>query len=313
MTDDATRRWLDATWTFVRAALPPAPARALEVGCGPAGGFVPALRAAGYDAVGVDPAAPAGPGFHQVEFEHWTPPAPADVVVACTSLHHVDDLDHMVDRIAAATRPGGTLVVVEWAHERFDERTARWCFDRLPPGEGWLHHHRQRWRDSGVPWTAYLDDWVAAEGLHRADAIVAALGRQFRARSLVAAPYFFADLGITEAAERAAGIALTGLRWVGSAEQAVDRRDLAVQGARDALAPVDLDDRRGAGGAGLDGRDGRADHAHRLVPGLALDGGEHGIGAVGQAGRADDPDGLGDELADGLAGAQRGHAERHQD
>jgi SAM-dependent methyltransferase len=218
MTDAPTRRWLDATWTFVHAALPPAPARVIEIGCGPAGGFLPALAAAGYDAVGVDPAAPEGAGFHRIEFERWAPPGPVDAVVACTSLHHVDDLDHVIDRIAAATRPGGTLVVVEWARERFDERTARWCFAQLPPGDGWLHHHAERWRESGASWTDYLDDWATAEGLHRGDAIVAALERRFRTRSVSAAPYFFADLDRTEDDERAAGVALTGLRWVGSAQ-----------------------------------------------------------------------------------------------
>ena len=44
----------------VRARLPEAPARVVELGCGPLGGLVPGLRAAGYDAVGVDPAAPDG-------------------------------------------------------------------------------------------------------------------------------------------------------------------------------------------------------------------------------------------------------------
>jgi hypothetical protein len=36
-------RWLAAVWPFVRRQLPSAPARVLEVGCGPLGGFVPAL------------------------------------------------------------------------------------------------------------------------------------------------------------------------------------------------------------------------------------------------------------------------------
>ncbi|GAA1866281.1 class I SAM-dependent methyltransferase [Asanoa iriomotensis] len=218
MTDDATRRWLGATWTFVRTALPPAPARVVEIGCGPAGGFLPALAAAGYDAVGVDPEAPEGPQYRRMEFERWSPPAPADAVVACTSLHHVDDLDAVLERIAAATRPGAIVVVVEWARERFDERTATWCFDRLPPGDGWLHRHAARWRESGAPWPAYLDEWAATERLHRGDAIVAALGRRFRTRSVEAAPYFFADLGLSDDDERSAGIALTGLRYVGLAE-----------------------------------------------------------------------------------------------
>lgn len=214
---EPTERWLGATWPFVRDALPTAPARVIEIGCGPVGGFVPRLAAAGYDAVGVDPEAPVGPRFHQLEFEHYAPSAPVDAVVACTSMHHVDDLDHVVDRIAAAVRPGGTLVVVEWARERFDERTARWCFDRLPPEDpdGWLHGHKARWRESGAPWPAYFDGWAEAERLHRGDRIVGALTRRFRTRSLTEAPYFFADLGITEDDERAAGIALTGVRYVG--------------------------------------------------------------------------------------------------
>jgi len=214
---EANRRWLDAGWGFVSAALPSGPARVIEIGCGPAGGFVPFLESAGYDAVGVDPAAPAGERFHQLSFEHYAPPEPVDAVVTCTALHHVDDLGLVADLIAAALRPGGVLVMVEWARERFDERTARWCFDRLPNGDedGWLHHHAQRWQESGLPWPAYFDGWADAERLHRADAIVAALGRRFQTRSLAAAPYFFADLGIGEADERGAGVALTGVRYVG--------------------------------------------------------------------------------------------------
>jgi hypothetical protein len=41
-------RWLAAVWPFVRASLPAAPARAVEIGCGPLGGLVPMLQAAGY-------------------------------------------------------------------------------------------------------------------------------------------------------------------------------------------------------------------------------------------------------------------------
>ena len=48
-------RWLDTLWPLIRARLPAAPARVVEVGCGSLGGFVPMLRADGYDAVGIDP------------------------------------------------------------------------------------------------------------------------------------------------------------------------------------------------------------------------------------------------------------------
>jgi len=123
--------WLAAVWPFVHSQLPPAPATVLEVGCGTLGGFVPALLACGYHAVGVDPEAPEGPGYRQTEFETYEPPQPLDCVVASLSLHHVADLDEVLDRLGAVLAPGGVLVVVEWAWERFAEATARWCFPRL--------------------------------------------------------------------------------------------------------------------------------------------------------------------------------------
>ena len=64
-------RWLDATWPRVREQLPDPPARVLELGCGTVGGHVPRLRAAGYDAIGVDPAAPDGTEYRQIELERY--------------------------------------------------------------------------------------------------------------------------------------------------------------------------------------------------------------------------------------------------
>src|SRR6266581_3536458 len=125
-------RWLAAVWPFVRAWLPSPPSAVVEIGCGPLGGFVPMLRSAGYDAAGVDPEAPDGPGYHQVEFERYQVPGPAAAVVACASLHHVADVGEVLGLAGAALAGGGTIVVVEWARERFDDATAQWCFDRLP-------------------------------------------------------------------------------------------------------------------------------------------------------------------------------------
>ncbi len=64
--------------------------------------------------------------------------------MASTSLHHVTDLAGVLNQIAAMLVPGGLLVVVEWAWERFDEATARWCSARLQEGSspGWLDRHR---------------------------------------------------------------------------------------------------------------------------------------------------------------------------
>ncbi len=127
----ADRRWLAATWPFVRQHLPPPPCRVLDIGWRPLGGFVPALRTDRYDAEGIDPEAPHGPHYHRIEFEGYAAGPPVAAMVACTSLHRVADLDTVIDLIAQRLEPGGVLVVVEWARERFDEATARWCFARL--------------------------------------------------------------------------------------------------------------------------------------------------------------------------------------
>jgi hypothetical protein len=61
-----------------------------RVGCGSPGGFVPMLRADGYDA-GIDPQAPDDAHYQPIEFERAEPPHQVDAVIASTSLHHVAD------------------------------------------------------------------------------------------------------------------------------------------------------------------------------------------------------------------------------
>ena len=207
MTHD--ERWLASNWPFVRASLPAAPARIIEIGCGPLGGFVPMLESAGYQATGVDPEAPPGPSYRQVEFERYEVPRQVDAVVACASLHHVADLAAVLDLAAAALIPGGHAVIVEWAHERFDEATARWCFARLPgPDEhrGWLHERLAQWRESGQPWDACLRSWVQAEGLHPGRDILDELGARFDSEPVTYGPFFFADLAGTSQADEQAAI-----------------------------------------------------------------------------------------------------------
>lgn len=204
-------RWLAAVWPFVREQLPPAPASVLEIGCGRVGGFVPALLEGGYDATGVDPEAPEGPSYQRVEFERYEPAQPVACVVASLSLHHVADLDEVLERVRACLLPDGVLVVVEWAWERLDEATARWCFDRLaPPGPGaepgWLGKHQERWTASGQAWEHYCRGWAEQEGLHRGGEIVRGLDARFTRRLSTEGPYYFSDLADTSEAEERAAI-----------------------------------------------------------------------------------------------------------
>ena len=80
--------WLSATWPFVQSQWPRPPGAILDIGCGPPGGFVPILNDSGYQAVGVDPAAPDGPDYERARFERLHTPEPFDAVVACMSLYH---------------------------------------------------------------------------------------------------------------------------------------------------------------------------------------------------------------------------------
>lgn len=202
-------QWLDAVWPFVRTSLPVPPAAVLEIGCGSLGGFVPMLRAAGYQGAGVDPEAPEEPWYHRVEFERYEVAEPAQAVVACTSLHHVADVGQVLNLVRAALVTGGTLVVVEWARERFDAATAQWCFDRLPESSGdpgWLQLRYDEWQASGMSWDSYCLNWAEEEGLHAGQEILRELDARFDRELLAYGPYFFADLADVSQNEEQAAI-----------------------------------------------------------------------------------------------------------
>jgi SAM-dependent methyltransferase len=192
---------------LVRGLLPEPPARIVEIGCGSLGGFVPMLRSNGYEAIGVDPEAPDEKDYRRVEFENAGPFSDLDAVVASTSLHHVADPEVVIDGVARALSPGGTVVVVEWDWEAFDEPTAEWCFERLgSEEEGWLRGRRDEWLASGRPWPVYLREWVQEHGLHGAEMLLGLLDRRFERTHLAHGPYFFPDLTETSEADELAAI-----------------------------------------------------------------------------------------------------------
>jgi SAM-dependent methyltransferase len=214
-------------WPLVRDRLPAPPARVVEIGCGPLGGFVPELRSSGYEVVGVDPKAPDEEEYRRSEFEHVDLPGDFDAVVASTSLHHVVDPAEVIDRVARVLASEGTFVVVEWAWEDFDEPTARWCFERLGSDEkpGWLRRRRDEWAASGQEWGAYLSSWAEQERLHSAAALLRLLDERFDRRHLSRGPYFFAELSGTsmedeQAAIDAGEVQPTRIEYVGTLRRA---------------------------------------------------------------------------------------------
>jgi SAM-dependent methyltransferase len=137
-----SRWWKD--FDQVVAALQPAGSRVLDVGCGD-GGLVDRLGQFGFDAIGVDPAAPAHPRLIRESVEQVTELSKVDAVVAVMALHHAE-LDAVTSAIAGLVRPHGRLFVYDFDWSAYDDRAAAWLVPRDPSGadnslSGWRREH----------------------------------------------------------------------------------------------------------------------------------------------------------------------------
>ena len=196
---------------FVKAHLPSAPSRVLEVGCG-RGALALAVSELGYEVDAIDPRAPEGAIFQAVSLEEFSDPGPFDAVLANLSLHHIPDLGAAVARIRQLLRPGGRLIINELAWDRFDEPTASWYLEQRAATNRGAPHSLER----------CLDEWAADHaGLHTSAAMRSELDRHFEERFFVWTPYLNRELGkaIDDRAEQAlieaGAIQATGFRYVG--------------------------------------------------------------------------------------------------
>jgi SAM-dependent methyltransferase len=225
-------RWQRRVEEFVLGQIGDPPARVLEVGCGK-GELARALARVGHSVTAMDPRAPEGPIFRRVGIEEFSDAEPFDHVVASLSLHHVEDLGRALDKVVDSLRPGGTLVVVEFAWDRIDEATAEWALRRLaatPPsgkpswlerccrgracgGEGGGHNHEDHTGTHFAGW--------AEQGFHDSRRMRTELERHFVEHHFEWVPYLYPDLdeATSEADERAAidagAINATGFCYVG--------------------------------------------------------------------------------------------------
>jgi ubiquinone/menaquinone biosynthesis C-methylase UbiE len=110
---------------FVLSQLPATPARVLEVGCGD-GEVARSVAAAGHDVVAVDPKAPDGQIFRRTTIEGFDEPRPFDAVVASRSLHHVEDLGGVLDKLVRLLAGSGPLILNEFAWDRREPMTPEW-------------------------------------------------------------------------------------------------------------------------------------------------------------------------------------------
>lgn len=211
---------------FVRGALPPPPARVLEVGAGN-GEMAEVLAQDGYEVTAIDPASQA-PNVRAVAL-HELEGAPGgfDAALAVVSLHHVEPLAQSCRRLGELVRSGGTLVVDEFDVERFDERAARWWLaQRRSAGEDPASAGRQLHPGGAEPGTALSDPaGVVAERrehLHWLCHLSEALEEWFRLSEPVRGPYLYRwDLApgsrtVEEQLICTGGLPATGARLVGT-------------------------------------------------------------------------------------------------
>jgi SAM-dependent methyltransferase len=126
----------DEVDAWVRANLPPVPARVLEVGAGD-GELARALRTSGYEVTAIDPKSES-PDVEPVALADLPrPPHRFGAAVAVVSLHHVEPLESSIERLAAVSAPGAPLLLDEFDASALDERAAAW----------WLEQRRARGAD----------------------------------------------------------------------------------------------------------------------------------------------------------------------
>lgn len=212
-----TRKRLHELFDFVVAQLPSTPTRVLEIGCGD-GELALALAGAGHEVTAIDPQAPEGPTFHNTTLEDFASDTRFDAVVASVSLHHITDVELGVNKVADLLRPGGFLVLEEFARERFSGATARWYF-----------HQRQALAAAGVEdmpepdrFEAWLDRWAQEHtDVHPFSELRKHITRRFEERHFSWIPYLY-DYRLADALEplereliNSGAIDATGLRYVG--------------------------------------------------------------------------------------------------
>ena len=197
---------------YARSQLPPPPARVLEVGCGREGGVAPALAAAGYDVLAIDPEAPEGPLYRRTTLEELDDPGPFDAVVAGRVLHHVHPLGPALDKLAGLAR---LLVLDEFAWNHMDGPTVEWY-------EAQHRLLRAAGREPKGP--PDLAEWHARHSdLHPFETLRAEVDARYEERHFEWRPYFYrwlegpATEGLEEGLIAAGAIRPIGFRYAGVA------------------------------------------------------------------------------------------------
>jgi hypothetical protein len=201
---------------YVKAHLPPPPARVLEVGCGSEGGVAPLLAEAGYDVLAIDPDAPDGPLYRRITLEELEDEGPFGAVVAGRVLHHVHPLDLALDKLGALAP---LLILDEFAWNHVDEATKDW----------YEAQHRVLVAAGQAPkGPPDLGAWCARHAdLHPYETLREEVDRRYEQRDFEWRPYFYRWLEgpATESLEAtlidAGAIRPIGFRYAGVSKETV--------------------------------------------------------------------------------------------
>jgi 2-polyprenyl-3-methyl-5-hydroxy-6-metoxy-1,4-benzoquinol methylase len=214
------------------------PSRILEVGCG-RGEVAAGLARAGHHVTAIDPALPddvmavRNVRYERVAIEAFSDAVPYDAVAFTASLHHVDRLAPVLDRVAALLAPRGVLVVDDFDLHAPDEAAALWYFElqeilavallydaaridgkaTQPPVARWLAAHaghaaRERSAVSGV-----IDK---DQQLHGKAAMLAAIRERFTDVVVAGGPYLYRYI--------AAGLRGPRSSWIAEAIRDTEKR-----------------------------------------------------------------------------------------
>jgi SAM-dependent methyltransferase len=187
------------TLAFVRAHVPPAPARLLEVGCGD-GALAACLQASGYQIVAIDSSADAitQARLRGLDARHASWPdfdeSSFDAVLFTRSLHHIHPLDRAVARARQLLSGTGKVLVEDFAFSEIEPLAAEWLYQVLAllDATGVLQDVHgfatELLRQGGA-----LAAWQAAHDhhLHTATAMLACLREHFAEVHTSVAPYLY--------------------------------------------------------------------------------------------------------------------------
>jgi SAM-dependent methyltransferase len=188
-----------ATVEFV-TSLVPAPADVLEIGCGE-GHLVVALSALGYKVVGLEAdleiVSRAQTNGIPVVLATWPDhsAAAADAVIFTRSLHHIEQLEPAIEAVVPVLKPGGQLLVEDFAFDAPDEATIEWFVDicRSEIGLVLVDYAANEVmngllssRDPVAAWRASHD-----HDLHTIDAMTEVVARHFRVGDVYEVPYLY--------------------------------------------------------------------------------------------------------------------------